>query len=202
MIIASPQIPEQVGKLAPLKFVGLNVPKLSAPYHWLWTTLIQGNVAPQAFNAEKEPATMILTCNSSLPYNSVAVNFPVDSSDPNLLCYTDSSQRVWKVFSNEKVDGKLMNFLFHTVHQHKEVPHYAYPEYKYRKDFGELPPFEPIPGLYYINGIEWAASAMEMSVIGAKNVALLIKNRAHGAVHMIDSPKIYSLADESSHSEL
>lgn len=31
-------------------------------------------------------------------------------------------------------------------------------------------------GLYHINAIEWAASAMEMSVIGAKNVANLAYN--------------------------
>jgi len=32
--------------------------------------------------------------------------------------------------------------------------------------------------LYHINAIEWAASAMEMSCIGAKNVALLIKKHS------------------------
>jgi len=46
---------------------------------------------------------------------------------------------------------------------------------------------------------------MEMSVIGAKNVALLIRNRSHRMFHLIDSPKIYNLAadeEESSHGEL
>ena len=31
-------------------------------------------------------------------------------------------------------------------------------------------PFELSPGLYYTNNVEWAASAMEMSALSAKNV--------------------------------
>ena len=46
----------------------------------------------------------------------------------------------------------------------------AYPHYSTNQTLGE---FELVPGLYHLNAIEWAASAMEMSVIGAKNVALL-----------------------------
>ena len=46
-------------------------------------------------------------------------------------------------------------------------PHYHPPEH--------FPSFILDDGVYYINTIEKAASAMEMSVIGAKNVALLTK---------------------------
>ena len=46
----------------------------------------------------------------------------------------------------------------------------AYPSYTIKDDFSS---FELSPGLYYTNRIEWAASAMEMSVMGAKNVANL-----------------------------
>ena len=47
-------------------------------------------------------------------------------------------------------------------------PHYDPPE--------QFPPFVlDNGGLFYINCIEKAASALEMSAIGAKNVALLTK---------------------------
>ena len=50
------------------------------------------------------------------------------------------------------------------------VDWFAYPEYSLKYS---LPSFKIVDGLYYLNAIEWAASAMEMSMIGAKNVALL-----------------------------
>jgi hypothetical protein len=37
----------------------------------------------------------------------------------------------------------------------------------------ELGPFELHPGLFYLNSIEWAASAMEMSALAGWNVANL-----------------------------
>ena len=59
----------------------------------------------------------------------------------------------------------------------------AYPEYEPNM---ELPSFVLHDRLYYINGIEAAASAMEMSVIGAKNVALLAYNQWFGHFDKID----------------
>ena len=50
----------------------------------------------------------------------------------------------------------------------------------------ELPPFILADGLYYISSIEVAASAMEMSVIGARNVALLAYNHWFGFYDRID----------------
>ena len=50
---------------------------------------------------------------------------------------------------------------------------YAYPHYDPPEQF---PPFVlDNGGLFYINSIEKAVSALEMSPIGAKNVALLTK---------------------------
>lgn len=43
-----------------------------------------------------------------------------------------------------------------------------------------LPPVELRPHLYYLNGIEWAGSAMEMSAVAAKNIALLAYHRWNG----------------------
>jgi hypothetical protein len=42
----------------------------------------------------------------------------------------------------------------------------------------ELGTFELHPGLYYLNSIEWAASAMEMSALAGWNVANLAASSA------------------------
>ena len=52
-------------------------------------------------------------------------------------------------------------------------------------------------GVYYTSPIEWAASAMEMSLISAKNVALLAYNKWHGIDENIDS-----VLSSEEHSEL
>ena len=58
--------------------------------------------------------------------------------------------------------------MFSDIEFTESVPWLAYPEYTTNDD---LSTFELSPGLYYLNRMEWAASAMEMSVISAKNVA-------------------------------
>ena len=49
-----------------------------------------------------------------------------------------------------------------------------------------LPPVELHPNLYYLNGIEWAGSAMEMSSVAAKNIALLAYHRWNRQTDMVD----------------
>lgn len=46
----------------------------------------------------------------------------------------------------------------------------AYPQYSTENRFDR---FKLQDGLYHVNAIEWAASAMEMSAIGGRNVAIL-----------------------------
>lgn len=53
----------------------------------------------------------------------------------------------------------------------------AYPHYA-RLPTSDL--FRIHRNFYYLNAIEWAASAMEMSVIAAKNVALLAHKSFYG----------------------
>lgn len=58
----------------------------------------------------------------------------------------------------------------------------AYPRYGANQG---LPPVELHPNLYYLNGIEWAASAMEMSSVAAKNIALLAYHRWNRQTDMV-----------------
>lgn len=59
----------------------------------------------------------------------------------------------------------------------------AYPHYASSQG---LPPVELHPNLYYLNGIEWAGSAMEMSSVAAKNIALLAYHRWNKQTDMVD----------------
>jgi Prenylcysteine lyase len=49
---------------------------------------------------------------------------------------------------------------------------WAYPHYEWERSPDG--PLELLPGLVHTNAIEWAASAMEMSAIAAKNAANLL----------------------------
>ena len=94
---------------------------------------------------------------------------PVDfnpESDPSLPA-------VFKVFSKREFSEPELAKLFTNVSFSHSVPWLAYPSYSLSDD---LSMFELLPGLYYQNRIEWAASAMEMSVIAARNVANLAIN--------------------------
>ena len=61
-------------------------------------------------------------------------------------------------YFSEKLETKVCDWL-------------AYPDYSTNQTLSN---FVLTNDLYHINAIEWSASAMEMSVIGAKNVANMI----------------------------
>jgi prenylcysteine oxidase/farnesylcysteine lyase len=67
-------------------------------------------------------------------------------------------------------------------------PWLAYPHYKPPK---KCPPIILHDRLYYLNGIETAASAMEMSAIAGYNAALLAYHRWNGHMDMIDQDGLY-----------
>ena len=56
----------------------------------------------------------------------------------------------------------------------------AYPQYSKDTDTDLL--FELSEDIYYINNIESAASAMEMSVLGAKNIVNMIKSKRYNII--------------------
>ena len=91
---------------------------------------------------------------------------------------------VFKVFSRREFSSPELADLFTNISFSHSVPWLAYPSYSLTDD---LSSFELQPGLYYQNRIEWAASAMEMSVIAARNVANLARN------YIKDSEKKYEL---------
>lgn len=81
---------------------------------------------------------------------------------------------VWKIFSQTPLTEDDLDEIFRTREDIKTVDWLAYPEYSSHYQAHELGNFTLHPGLFHINAIEWAASAMEMSALGGKNVANLI----------------------------
>ena len=79
-------------------------------------------------------------------------------------------EQVWKVFSREPLTKECTEKLFSRRDDAKSVVWLAYPHYTPPEKFL---PFVLDEGIFYVNAIEWAASAMEMSALSGKNAALL-----------------------------
>jgi prenylcysteine oxidase/farnesylcysteine lyase len=136
-------------------------------FHQTVCTMVQGDVNYETFQFADSSSVIddIFTTNRTLFFNSLARNYPVDIDDG-----AEGAPSVWKVFSNEPLSKRELDILFSTINETFVIKWKAYPEYDGTTSTGN---FTLHPGLYHINAIEFAASAMEMGIIGARNVALL-----------------------------
>lgn len=133
-------------------------------YHQTVSTLILGQLNKKKFPefANGDPSIIINTNDDDF-FNSIG----------NLQGINGTENRdAWKVFSKKPLTDNEIDQLFERHTEVKIIDWLAYPRYAV--------PYVPrsfslAPKLYHINAIEYAASAMEMSCIGAKNVALLIR---------------------------
>ncbi|XP_076045567.1 prenylcysteine oxidase 1-like [Oratosquilla oratoria] len=140
--------------------------KFPGQYERIICTMVEGEARAESLNFDKsDPVEEILTTNPSLIFNTFGKQFPVDVTD----CSQDLPT-VWKIFSPEPLTEEQLDYLFEVRREVHVTDWLAYPHYNSRQDLGN---FQLFPGLYYINAIEFAGSAMEMSAIGARNVALL-----------------------------
>ena len=110
-------------------------------------------------------------------FRSIGLQIPSEATKDELDEYlkpiSQSPSRVWKVFSARPLTEEEKDKMFTTRGKEEVIVDWlAYPAYNPPEEF---PPFILDDGVFYINGIEKAASAMEMSAIGAKNVALLAR---------------------------
>ncbi|XP_014225239.1 prenylcysteine oxidase-like isoform X1 [Trichogramma pretiosum] len=80
---------------------------------------------------------------------------------------------IWKIFSRKKLNQTLLNKMFKNIEEIQEISWKAYPKYSSSL---RLDKFKLDDAMYHVNAIEWAASAMEMSAIGGRNVAILAYN--------------------------
>ncbi|XP_066062397.1 prenylcysteine oxidase 1 [Chamaea fasciata] len=177
-------------KLANITFRNFDppIPEFPNPYHQTVTTLVHGRLNasffgyhdPQAFHL----GAIFTTDNPKLFINSLGVVSPVGATGRKLLLQS----AVWKVFSKEELTKEQLNLLFSSYDSVKVKPWLAYPEYSAPERF---PPLVLHEQLYYLNGLERAASAMEMSAIAARNAALLAFHRWRGHSASIDQEDLH-----------
>jgi len=145
---------------------GVKQDQFPGHYHTTVATVVQGNLIPEAvgFKEGSSYTTTNFYLSDDSDIVSIAKLSPVDYN-PDL---DDNLPSVYKIFSKREFTETELSFMFSDIKFSHSVPWLAYPEYTTSDDFSS---FELSPGLYYLNRMEWAASAMEMSVISAKNVA-------------------------------
>ncbi|XP_071852478.1 prenylcysteine oxidase 1-like [Apostichopus japonicus] len=175
VVIATPLVPG----ISEIEFVDFPSPIGPFPGEYCSTvaTFIDGTLNPKAFGRTKEeglPDSVITTQDIPLGIRSVAKNFPVTIEGD-----VDKDKFVYKIFSTEKVSGSQLDALFSSRSEERSEDWLAYPYYK-DVDIDKVASFQLHDGIFHVSPIEWAASAMEMSVIGGKNVALLAKQYWNG----------------------
>uniref|UniRef100_A0A8B9EL83 Prenylcysteine oxidase 1 n=1 Tax=Anser cygnoides TaxID=8845 RepID=A0A8B9EL83_ANSCY len=179
-------------KIANITFKNFNppVPEFSSPYHQTIVTFVHGRLNTSFFGYRDPSAfrfgAIFTTENPKLFINSLGVVSPVEKKGEGGKLPTQLA--VWKVFSREALTKEQLGLLFSSYDSVKVKKWLAYPHYSPPE---KCPPIVLHDKLYYLNGIEWAASAMEMSAIAAKNAALLAYHRWYGNAEMIDQEDLY-----------
>ncbi|XP_026570904.1 prenylcysteine oxidase 1 [Pseudonaja textilis] len=160
------------------------IPEFSPPYHQTVATFVHGHINASFFGY-RDPSQFslkaILTMEDPhLFVSSLGVVSPVKGSH--------LGPPVWKVFSHRLLTDEQLKLLFSSydlveVQKWLAYPHYAPPQ--------KCPPFVLHDHMYYVNAIEWAASAMEMSAISAKNAALLAHHHWYNKMDRIDQEDLH-----------
>nr|CAD7411179.1 unnamed protein product [Timema poppensis] len=143
-------------------------------YHRTVCTMVHGKINHTWFGFKDESDMLdgVLTTKLGLQFNSLGKQNPVDySSKTNNKA---NKLDVWKIFAQTQLQPQFLSELFSKIKEVTFINWLAYPHYEANPRLDQFVLFE---NLYHINAIEWAASAMEMSIIGAKNVALLVYNK-------------------------
>ncbi|XP_028273039.1 prenylcysteine oxidase 1 [Parambassis ranga] len=163
-------------------------------YHQTVSTLVHG-LLNVSYLGTSEPASDftvsdILTMESKGSIiNSLSSLDPVHIPAAYKRPPTDQP-KVWKVFSPQPLSQEQLQDMFLSYDLVSKTPWLAYPAY--RPPQRKTPPFILHDRMYYLNAVEWAASAMEMSAISARNVALLAHHRWHQQVGKIDQEDLHT----------
>lgn len=147
-----------------------NWPKLQILKRFQQTvaSFIVGNINSSFFGFDKEtdvPENLFTTENKKNFFNSIGVQTPVSGKKLDPI-----ASKVRKVFSRQQLTQSQINALFSEKLEFKSIDWLAYPHFSPPETFH---PFVLDEGVFYVNAIEWAASAMEMSAVAAKNSVLL-----------------------------
>ncbi|KAL2094609.1 hypothetical protein ACEWY4_009328 [Coilia grayii] len=185
VVVATPLQPN-VGSGISFEGFDTQPPPIVGTYHHTVASIVHGYLNCTYFGFEDPklfPFASILTTDTpGLFFNSVANVCPVNIT-AGFRRKPPQEAGVYKVFSQEPLAKKELKTLFKSYYSVQVTDWQAYPHYWSTE---ELPPVILHDGLYYLNGIEWAGSAMEMSSVAAKNIALLAYHRWSRQVEMVD----------------
>ncbi|KAL7846876.1 hypothetical protein SRHO_G00218560 [Serrasalmus rhombeus] len=181
--------------LSDISFSGFSPPIPShfpGHYHHLVTTLVLGQVNTSYLGIDQKPADfdvsdIFTTDNEALAFNSLSSVDPT----PLLPGYHRppvNESKVWKLFSQEPLSEEQLREIFVSWERVWEKRWLAYPSYSSSPH--PMPPFVLHDRLYYLSAIEWAASCMELSVVAARNMALLAYHHWHDQTDKIDHPHL------------
>ncbi|XP_076024763.1 prenylcysteine oxidase 1-like [Genypterus blacodes] len=160
--------------------------QLPGSYHRTVATVVHGYLNTSFFGFPDPrlfPFANVLTTDTpNLFFNSVASICPVNIST-GFRRKQPQEAGIYKVFSLQSLDKARLKTLFRSYYSVQVTEWQAYPRYGSSQG---LPSVELHTNLYYLNGIEWAGSAMEMSSVAAKNIALLAYHRWNRQTDMVD----------------
>ena len=183
--------------LSDIAFVGFSplVPShFPGRYHQTVATLVHGLLNVSYLGSGADPAhflysDILTTDHKWLDIQSLSSLDPV-SIPPGYVRSPASQPGVWKVFSPRPLTQEQLSAIFASWDVVSERRWLAYPAYS--PPHRGTPPFELHEHLYYLNAMEWAASAMEMSAISARNLALLAHHRWHGQAPKVDQEDLHT----------
>ncbi len=162
------------------------LPEIAGSYHQTVASIIHGYLNCSYFgfpDPKLFPFSSILTADTpGLFFNSAASVCPVNISS-GFRRKQPQEAGIYKVFSPKPLEKSELKTLFKSYYSVQVTDWLAYPHYGSTQG---LPPVELYENLYFLNGIEWAGSAMEMSSVAAKNIALLAYHRWNRQLEMID----------------
>ena len=179
-------------KMSNITFLNFDPPieEFHQYYEPLVTTLIKGQLNSTVFTSraldEFDLGTILTTDNPDLFINSIGFVSSVEENN-NPQPKVDRAH-VWKIFSagpltKEQILKLFVSYDYAVKRSWLAYPHYTPPE--------KCPSIILHDRLYYLNGMEVAASAMEMSAVAGYNAALLAYHRWNGHTHMIDQEELY-----------
>lgn len=174
--------------LSGIEFSGFSshIGDFKSHFHRTVATFITGypNASKFGYSDVKDFPEALFTSIKEYFFNSIGRQSPVDYEHAEREQYM-SETPVYKVFSRDRLTVDQIKDLFSQVDDMKVVDWKgAYPHYISQET--DMPSFKLHDNLFYVNAIEIAASAMEMSAIGGYNVALLLYNTLNNLYEHID----------------
>uniref|UniRef100_A0A8C2Y9K4 Prenylcysteine oxidase 1 like n=1 Tax=Coturnix japonica TaxID=93934 RepID=A0A8C2Y9K4_COTJA len=159
-------------------FPGTFQPSVTSVVHGYLNSSYFGFPDPKLF-----PFASILTTDTpALFFNAMDNICPVNIS-AGFRRKQPQEAAVWRVLSQQPLDKQQLKTLFKSYYSVQVTEWPSHPRYDSTKS---LPPIVLHENLFYLSGVEWVASSMEMIAVAAKNVALLAYNRWYQDLEKID----------------